>query len=123
MLSSSDGDVQRLLKAIECRYESAVDAPSRRKLLTKAFGKVQQGQKHATAVDGLINPSTLSELSIHTQQLSRHWVTEEMFSPKVCTRNFASSICCSKMHAKFKVNSCNAEVATATICYRHGIIF
>ncbi|WIA38953.1 hypothetical protein OEZ86_005105 [Tetradesmus obliquus] len=64
--------------------QDVTDGLARRKLLNKAFGKVQQGLKHATAADGLVNPSALPELPNNTQQLLSNWETEEVFSAKDC---------------------------------------
>lgn len=83
MLASSDADVKRLLQAIKCCENGSIDSMSRRKLLNKAFSKVQQGLNHATAADHMVNPIALPELPNNTQQLLSHWETEEVFSAKV----------------------------------------
>ncbi|WIA18639.1 hypothetical protein OEZ85_003345 [Tetradesmus obliquus] len=69
---------------MKCAEQDVTDGLARRKLLNKAFGKVQQGLKHATAADGLVNPSALPELPNNAQQLLSNWGTEEVFSAKDC---------------------------------------
>lgn len=66
MLASSDADVKRLLQAIKCCENGSIDSMSRRKLLNKAFSKVQQGLNHATAADHMVNPIALPAAEQYT---------------------------------------------------------
>jgi hypothetical protein len=93
MLSSSDVTVQSLLELLSCSHDGATDGLSRRKLLARAFAKVQLGHTQAMNADGLVHPSALPELPPDTKQLLTHWDTDKVFSVKVRARSTSAVAC------------------------------